>query len=40
MTFFRQFLHATAYFSDRKHEMSPENSNMHAKIAQLADCSF
>ena len=35
MTFFRQFLHAKANFSDRKYvSMSPENSNMHAKIAQ------
>ena len=35
MTFFRQFLHAKANFSDRKYvSMSAENSNMHAKIAQ------
>ena len=35
MTFFRQFLHAKAKFSDRKYvSMSPKNSNLHAKIAQ------
>ena len=35
LTFFRQFLHAKAYFSDRKYvSMLPKNSNLHAKIAQ------
>ena len=35
MTFFRQFLHANANFSDRNSvSMSPKNSNLHAKTVQ------
>ena len=39
MTFFKQFLHAKANFSDRKYVflMSTKNSNLHAKIAQNWD---
>ena len=49
MTFFRQFLHAKANFSDRHYaSMSSKNSNLHAKkmlkigrllFLNLSDCS-